>query len=89
MLQEGSGISIGRSTGRIISCGHLSSLKLSDWHTLSLAISSDGAATTMTASIDGAVVDRRSEPEPAKWKQGMVSLRSGFHYALFDDLSIV
>jgi hypothetical protein len=89
VLQEGSGASTGRSTGRIIACGHLPSLNLRDWHTLSLAVASNGAEMTLSASIDGTAVVRWSEPEPAKWKQGMVSLRSGFHYALFDDLYVV
>ena len=89
VLQEGSGMSNTRSAGRIISCGLLPSIKLSDWHALSLAISSDGTSATIVANIDGTSIGRWDEAEPVKWRQGLVSLRSGFHYAMFDDLAIV
>ena len=89
VLQEGSGISQGRSSGNVIACGTLPAFKLDAWHNISLAASSDGRALTIIASIDGAVAVHQSETEPVKWQKGMVSLRSGYHYALFDDLAIV
>ncbi len=89
VLQEGSGISQGRSSGNVIACGTLPAFKLDAWHNISLAASSDGRALTIIAAIDGAVAVHQSETEPVKWQKGMVSLRSGYHYALFDDLAIV
>jgi hypothetical protein len=89
VLQEGSGMLSNRSAGRVIACGALPSLRLASWHTISLAASGNESALTMMGKVDEMVVFDESEQEPVKWRQGMVSLRSGFHYALFDDLSIV
>lgn len=79
-----------RSAGRIIACGALPSLRLASWHTVSLAVCiSNQSALSMIGTVDDVAVVDHSEQEPVRWRQGMVSLRSGFHYALFDDLSIV
>jgi hypothetical protein len=89
VLQEGSGVSAGRSAGRIMACGELPFLKLDAWHNISLTASSNGKAMTIIAVIDGTTVAHQMQPEPVKWQQGMVSLRSGYHYALFDDLALL
>ena len=90
VLQEGGGMLNNRSAGRIIACGALPSLRLASWHTVSLAVcTSNQSALSMIGTVDDVAVVDHSEQEPVRWRQGMVSLRSGFHYALFDDLSIV
>ena len=102
VLQEGGGMLNNRSAGRIIACGALPSLRLASWHTISLAVSpsnqsalevteqeSSTLSLTMIGTVDDIAVVDHSEQEPVRWRQGMVSLRSGFHYSLFDDLSIV
>ena len=89
VLQEGSGVSVGRPPGTIMACGELPFLKLDAWHNISLAASSNGKEMTIIAVIDGSTVVDLMQPEPVKWQQGMVSLRSAYHYALFDDLAIV
>ena len=88
VLQQGGGTSQGRSSGVILACGALPSLKLDVWHNVSLAVKSDGKVMTTIAIIDGIEVVHQSEPEPVMWQQGMVSLRSGYHFARFDDLAI-
>jgi hypothetical protein len=89
VLQEGSGVPAGRSAGRIMACGELPFLKLDVWHNVSLTASSNGKALAIIAVIDGTTVVHQMQPEPVKWQQGMVSLRSGYHYALFDDLAVL
>ncbi len=79
----------GRSAGRIMACGELPFLKLDVWHNVSLTASSNGKALAIIAVIDGTTVVHQMQPEPVKWQQGMVSLRSGYHYALFDDLAVL
>ena len=54
------------------------------WHRLTLSAS--GAA--VTASVDGAVLASGVGAAPRFVPQGQVSLRSGYHYAAFDDLQI-
>ena len=88
VLQEGGGAQDGRSAGRIVACGMLAAFNLTAWHNMSLAVSDGLTATMIVARVDGDVVVRQNEPQPVKWGQGMVSLRSGFHYALFDDLLV-
>ena len=89
VLQEGSGMLNNRSTGRIIACGALPSLRLTSWHSISLSASSNQSVMTLIGTVDAIEVVDYREPEPVKWRQGMANLRSGLHYALFDDLAVV
>ena len=52
------------------------------WHALSLTVK----GTSVSASIDGAAVFAGTD---ATYTNGQVALAAGYHYAAFDDFSVV
>jgi hypothetical protein len=85
LLQAGS-CSLQRVAGTSIASGKLDAFNLSAWHTLSVGV----RGQTLHATIDGLdVLDGLTSPMgSAVPPVGLTSLRSGFHYARFDELQI-
>lgn len=83
VLQAGTGLD--RNAGTVLASGKLSSsFDFSAWHVLALSVQGQ----TLQAFLDGHLVSTFSSTLSGVAPVGLASLRSGFHYSRFDNLTI-